>query len=60
MLKPHGIILPEKLSIKCQLVNSKWLPHVSKVIENNDSCNSHIRDLMNAYSVNNNKLMIID
>lgn len=53
MLKPHGIILPEKLSIKCQLVNSKWLPHVSKIVENNDSCNSHIRDLMNAYSVSN-------
>jgi len=58
MLKPHGIILPEKISIKCQLVSSKWLPYVSKVIENNDSCNPHIRDLINTYSVSNNKLII--
>lgn len=55
MLKPHGIILPEKMSIQCMLVNSKWLPYVCKVIENNDSCNSHIRDLMNIYSVSNIK-----
>ncbi|KAF0752845.1 protein arginine N-methyltransferase 9-like, partial [Aphis craccivora] len=52
MLKPNRIILPKKISIKCQLINSKWLPHVSKVIENNDSCNLHIRDLINAYGVN--------
>lgn len=50
MLKPNGILLPENILIKCQLVNSKWLPFVSKVIEN-DSCNSYIRDLMNTYSV---------
>lgn len=60
MLKPHGIILPQKLSIKCQLLNSKWLPYVSKVMENNDSCNSHIRDLMNAYSVSYNKLILFN
>jgi len=58
MLKPNRIILPKKISIKCQLINSKWLPHVSKVIENNDSCNLHIRDLINAYGVSNNKLTI--
>ncbi|XP_025198739.1 protein arginine N-methyltransferase 9-like [Melanaphis sacchari] len=52
MLKPNGIILPEKISVKCQLVNSKWLPHVSKVNENNNSCNPLIRDLINTYSVN--------
>ncbi|XP_050422220.1 protein arginine N-methyltransferase 9-like [Adelges cooleyi] len=51
ILRPNGIILPTELSIKCQLVYSKWLPQVSSVVEH-EICNVHIRNLMNTYSVN--------
>ncbi|XP_050541223.1 protein arginine N-methyltransferase 9-like isoform X2 [Daktulosphaira vitifoliae] len=51
LLNPNGIILPSNVSIKCQLIYSKWLPYVSQVLES-DSCNNHIRNLLNKYSVN--------
>ncbi|XP_046387925.1 protein arginine N-methyltransferase 9-like [Ischnura elegans] len=51
MLKPNGLILPERICVVAQLLFSMWLGKMSAVLSDENVCNYSISEFINVYKV---------
>ncbi|XP_071439633.1 protein arginine N-methyltransferase 9-like [Hetaerina americana] len=51
MLKPKGILIPERIAVFSQLLFSLWLARMSQVLSDENVCNYKISEFINIYKV---------